>query len=258
MRRILGTGLLVAASLGLAACGTASVPNASTSTTSTLKVSRQSGTTTTTTTTTVPKRRDAPLVTVTGAFRMKLDGGYTASGVVSVGPPKHATPLKLGGAVVGEACTVDSQTDAAIPFQVRITNTTESFSLNDVSSSVFITSRSDTSALSNDVSDGIVNTEYSAGDQEECETWDSDPGPMWGYSLSPNQYTSLSGFIIIPNYYSPAQPAGQVSEISGAYIALMVSDSSGNYATFYPGTNTVTSFDEATVDSGYLYIAVPK
>ena len=69
-----------------------------------------------------------PALAKTGTFTMSYSGGYSASGSLALGNVMHDSPMMMGGTVLGTACTVDSQTDAVIPFILTIENATPNFS----------------------------------------------------------------------------------------------------------------------------------
>jgi hypothetical protein len=139
--------------------------------------------------------------------------GYTGSIEIVRGQVEHAGTQQIAGVKLGSACPVDSETDAVIPFELVVYNTTPNFS---ASPGVEVTATAENGALPQKIK---AEMGYSSG--PSCVSF-----IVGGYSgdentngpdtlvlspdepLHPHGMIVGSGFLIAPNYYSPAHPAG--------------------------------------------------
>jgi len=218
---LVGLMLFASSAVGLAACGS---PTTSTTTT-----------TTSTTTTTAPSGRSTSTsLTSSGTFTAHIPGGYTASGLVQIGPPQSEADITtaIAGDLLGSACALNSQTDAAIPWTLTFTNTTAGFSFTSGGVQVDLL-RVGYGPLDVPLD---LSYEFDVGGQIQCANQvnggnGGQDTAGWSLALTPQQRVILGGFIIVPNYFSPAQPHGDTSELSKAALGIQVA-SAGQDATY--------------------------
>jgi len=139
-------------------------------------------------------------------------GGYTATGTLRIGDPQHFTAgLTNGTTTVGVACQVDETTDAVVPAQLMLMNTTTSF------------------PMSVGVSIGGLGP-FGNGESLEWEGHytsgnDCSSSASFGLSsndpLQPQHSISVNGFFVLHNYYTPDHPGGD--EVAWAAAQLTVS-----------------------------------
>jgi hypothetical protein len=203
--RIAGT--LVVVTLAVTACGGIAhtePPNGI----STPGVSTFSPTPTPTPTPTVePMKR-------TATFNLVGNGGYTETVTLDVGSVQHFKPnLQNGTLVAGSVCTIDPQKDAVLPTLLTVTDTTPG-ALHQVPS-VTLNIDSDTGsgpAASQNPGYYQLDVEENYSDGSKCAASQSG-GSGWRTSISVkgtqnNAATTLHAFLVVHDYYTPAQPEG--------------------------------------------------
>lgn len=178
-------------------------------------------------------------------------GGYSESVDFTVGDPValSAAPYMTysGGETMsaGEACTVNTARDAAIPFRMTTTNTTQGFEVT--------TSEAASANTSVEV--------YYNNTGATCKSSGSDFG---GRSTNPNatnESASTRGFIILSDYYSPNFPAGDPSVLNA--VKISVSNSTVDGSTWSLSGSGVsgpgsTNGGYGTVDAFYICGIVPR
>jgi hypothetical protein len=219
--------LLTLVTFGVATDLAARYPTSSNGSTPT--AATPTGTTPTTETTpTSPTETTIPdnVVTRVWTFKATNTSGYSMTGRLSVGKPRHYKDnLSNGDIVTGTTCSADTQTDAAIPMSLSVTNTTSNFSTY-IGATV-----TGLGTLKNPGTNGTTDSvlkwegEYSSGPQ--CETPGSggtDPGTSIGVNstdtTAPNGAVAIDGFFIITNYYSPNDPGGNSALLSDAELSM--------------------------------------
>ena len=115
--------------------------------------------------------------------------------------------LSSGGNTLGSSCPFNSETDAVIPFVLNVHNTTSSFSLTSAWE-VIVTATAP--AADGEALDLLVE-----GDgQPQCAgagQVSGSPITNFRFNQQPGQSTQVGGFLILPNYFSPASPTGSPS-----------------------------------------------
>jgi hypothetical protein len=156
----------------------------------------------------------------TWTFTATAGSGYTESGEFQVGAPEHIqTGMTNGTATLGNACSVNAQTDAVEPARLVITNTTAGFS-----STIGLYLHLSLTLGADAPNAFDWEGEYADGPQ--C-----DPNLDSGMSLdasataAPSQSLTIDGFLILNNYYSPSDPSGDPSDFN--ITALVTTDQSG-------------------------------
>jgi hypothetical protein len=211
MRRGLGGAFLLSATVaGLGACGS-STSSASHGTTA----PRLSAATPTTTTsaTSAPSTTPAGFTGTSGAatasFTVKDPSqGYTALVRVSWGPLRHATAQDVASTGTSERmgyCGLNVKTDAVMPFQLQMTNTTSGFDL--LSEGAGLTVLDENSAYKGPT---IWVFEHQGATTECGQVLAS----LYTYSLAPGATVSVRGFLEFASYFSPATPSGSPSVLS--------------------------------------------
>lgn len=128
-------------------------------------------------------------------------GGYTFRAELSIGSVRHAeTGLVLGDATSG-ACDFDSQTDALVPYQVRVTNTTSNFTAK--------------AAAHLTISGASAEATYS---DQGATCQQDDFGVQSTQPLSDGASSVLRGFFVVPRYYTPDAPSGDPAVLREAQI----------------------------------------
>jgi hypothetical protein len=136
-------------------------------------------------------------------------GGYTFEAVLRTGAPRHVTPgLGLGTLIAGAGCSdLSAQTDAVIPAEISLQNTTPSFSA--------------MAAVRFSFSSSWANAEMEAqySDGPTCNTsQDQGFGLQSTQPLLSNQSTTLYAFLVLHNYYTPAAPEGDPAVLASATL----------------------------------------
>jgi hypothetical protein len=179
-------------------------------------------TTTSTYTTTTVAPLQAEQLNDTYNFTETEVGGYTFSGWLSLGAPEvFQNGITEGNLTAGSACSINPQTDAVVPGFLTVNNTTQNFS-----AIGGVELQWSSGAI------GGVEVGYTGGAQ--CEGEDSGGGSnsfgIESTDAEPDgQGASGDFFIVIPDYYSPANPHGNTSLLVGVDLDLInLVDSSHN------------------------------
>lgn len=170
-------------------------------------------------------------------LELKSQRGYTATATLRRGSLEKADHQQNGTLRLGSSCSVNPETDAVIPFQISVTNTTPNFS---ASPGIEVVADGPNDSLPTKVSAEIG---YSEGPQ--CVTFVPAPyaypgdengnGPDYlAFSptdpLTPNASTYASGFFIASNYYSPAHPNGEPALLKNVVLIIKPAFSSEGFA----------------------------
>ncbi len=152
--------------------------------------------------------------TFTNDWSLTLTGtnGYTASGQIMAGQVEAFGSGDVNGPITASSyCQGNPQTDAVIPFELSLINTTSGFS-----QSVGFDFVSDTGIDDNDwyTSVDSLEFEFTASDNINAQCSDSTAGPGIACSLGPQQSCQIFGFVVFHNYYSPSTPNGDPSLLS--------------------------------------------
>ena len=130
--------------------------------------------------------------------------GTSESAVLSVGTPEHFSPSDTTGSfAAGSACNLDPQTDAVVPAQLVITNTTPGGFSEKIGAVL----------TSNSVQWEV---DYSSGAQCGSE---GSGGPLAIAStdpVAPNATVTTPLFFVLSNYYTPNQPQGNTALLATA------------------------------------------
>lgn len=189
-----------------------------------------------TTTTTLPPGE----FVVAGEWKwtFETEDGYRTSGFLELGAVTAAREapglpgMELPAAELGGYCSeFDPSTDALIPARVTLTNDTEGFS-NRLSSTFYLAATETEGALIRTASDDLLHVValYSAGpDCHPLVTADGaffSEGEGWGLSFGePVEPGEPAGphyaYLILPDFYSPSTPNGDIARLSTVGLALV-------------------------------------
>jgi hypothetical protein len=180
---------------------------------------------TTTTTAQLPQVNPANLKSV-ATVKINNSDGYTATITLSRGSIRKAKPLMNGSVSLGSACQVDMQTDGIEPFILTLTNTTTGYS-DSPSAEIDAQAPAPIGALpvSAEVgySSGAQCINFVSGASSEDNN-DSSANQFMTVSanspLAPGASTTVSGFLIAHNYYSPANPDGNPSSLQNIILTI--------------------------------------
>jgi len=145
--------------------------------------------------------------------------GYKYSGSFSDGNPVHAADApQLPGVDAADLfanCNVDSQTDAVIPISVTLTDDTPGFTTS-LQFAMWMASLTEPEL--------DVGAMLSNGPQCVQMAWDNEGSGSWNVEW-PSQFTDgqgvqLDAYVIIPNYYSPANPNGSTTAFAAANVQI--------------------------------------
>jgi hypothetical protein len=203
-------GLLALIALASAGCGDA-LP---------VKQVAQTGAQTSPTAVTTTSTPPLPMNSV-ATLHLRSEDGYTAEVVLRRGDLQRANGQQNGSLTVGTACQVNSQTDAVEPFSVTLTNTTPSYS---ASPSIAILADAPNSAPT-----GLL-AEVGYEDAPQCVTFTPEAAQAAGEggfvaispssALEPHGSSTTTGFFVVPHYYSPAHPSGDMALVQSVILAL--------------------------------------
>ena len=209
-----GRRLSVLASLGAAAVLIAAIPVMQNSSPSyNAYTGGGSGTDSPPTTPTVPSLPAGQLIN-TYSFTETEAGGYTFSGSLSLGAPEvFRNGITEGNLTAGSACTINSQTDAVIPGVLTVDNTTQSFSA--IGGAEFQWNSGAIGGVEIGYTDGAqCEGENSGGSSNSFGIESTDPEPD-------GEGATGDLFIVIPDYYSPADPNGDSSLLVNVDLQLV-------------------------------------
>jgi hypothetical protein len=178
----------------------------------------------TTTTTTIPVGEAGTWV-VSGSD----DRGYSSRVSLAIGTPRHADPAEEESGSyydpdleeyvaekVIKACAVTKATDAIVPVELTVENTTSNFP--EILGMVLYVDSYPGGAVS--VQSDV---EFTSG--PECQDpGDYDDEKLWGFqvteAIDPATSTQRTGFLLVlHNYYSPAYPDGDVASYESLRLA---------------------------------------
>jgi hypothetical protein len=177
-------------------------------------------------------------------------GGYSETISILTGHVEHAKDGATNGPdVAGQACSFNSTTDALVPVVINLTNTTSDFSSTVGYDIGFV--GSDASAISFEGS-------YTGGEQCDGASSDEESSSINGNSvgLSAQHTSTTDGFLILPNYYSPAHPNGTTALLADIVLSISAdqeintsdSDSSTDYT-----VNSVTGPGVESSDGSWSF-----
>ena len=151
-------------------------------------------------------------------FTATATSGYSESVELQVGNPvQYQSGLANGQDVAGSACTLD-QTDALIPFEMTLTNTTTGF---DTFVTASFSGIGSTSLPGFPGAELDVEAAYSGGSQcFNSANGDSSFSTNSSVTLSPNGNSVLFGFFVVTNFYSPNFPNGDTSMLDGTVLSV--------------------------------------
>lgn len=150
---------------------------------------------------------------------MTAVGGYAVAGAISVGAPVHSTlGLRNGDDTAGSACDIDQQTDALVPFTVRLTNSTSRFNTN-MAVTVGLDQQSD-DALSID-----AEMHYTAGSVCSDQRSSNTIGLATLQPAVSGSAVVANGFIVVHGFYTPDSPNGNQSTLADTTLQLAPSQS---------------------------------
>ena len=154
-------------------------------------------------------------------------GGYQEGITISAGAPQHFNSnLDNDGAVLGETCGGNSSTDAVVPAEISIENTTSSFDAT-VGVALEWAEYSGDSGNSGSGTNASMLFEGNYSDGAQCSNSNDDDGGDGDSmnvdsttSLADNSATDLYGYFVIANYYSPDDPSGDSSFLANTLITV--------------------------------------
>jgi len=171
----------------------------------------------TTTTTTTPST-----FTNTWSFSATGSNNYTESGTIAIGQvERFQQGLTNGNATAGSACTIDAQTDAVAPVMLTLTNTTPNFSMTGQYS--IGEPLTDQQPLEGEL-------DFTSGSQCFGSSTGSNSAGVT-CTLGAGQTCTVFGFVILPNYYSPAFPSGDSSELASVALTVVAEPFSNGWQT---------------------------
>lgn len=168
--------------------------------------------------------------------------------------------MQVAGIVLGSACSVNGETDAVIPWDLSLTNTTNGFSLSSGDVQLYLSEGNSATPASH----SYISYEFRAGGSPTCadqRTFLNGGSFMagWGIDVPPQQSITLGGYVIISNYYSPAHPNGNTSKLANAHIVVMVASNPATEDTkFKAGTNMTLTPSSIFFPGGFPQLAVPQ
>lgn len=157
-------------------------------------------------------------------FVLARGGGYSFAGTFSFGQPTHISQASVTNGSetfsASEGCEANSQTDAAIPALVSVTNTTSSFS---ASGAAFVAGSLESPPVievANYFQSGAVCRGLSG--LAERQGWITE-------ELQPGRSSTELLMIYIKNYYSPTTPTGDQALLARCRVVIAGgTDKSGN------------------------------
>jgi hypothetical protein len=166
----------------------------------------------------------APPLPYVATLYLTSEDGYTARVVFRRGNLKQASPdITNGSATLGSACAVSDETDAEEPFELSITNTTQGYA---ALPGIDIFGR----APNSNPPGVLAEMDYRSG--PECRELRSDASAAFAEDasyylalssiepLETGEEVSADGFLIVPNYFSPAYPQGDPNRLYGVVLEL--------------------------------------
>jgi hypothetical protein len=152
--------------------------------------------------------------------------GDTGTALLARGALTHASGITNHGLQIGSACTVDPERDAAVPFQLTLTNTTSGFS---AAPGISIAESSGGVAAGQLIEyaeflDGGVPQCQAISEQYNTSGADFTIIPT---TLSPGASAVFDGFFIAKSYYAPDYPNGNTVALAGSDLYI---GSAGGFA----------------------------
>jgi hypothetical protein len=148
----------------------------------------------------------------TWTVEAKGQGGYTEQVQILLGHAEHARNGRANGQdVAGGACSFDSETDALVPVVINASNTTAKFS-SIIGINIGLDGYSDES-------DNGVTFEGAYTSGTSCSSDDSF-GVSSTTADAPGTGTTLDGFFVISNYYTPSDPDGDPSLLGATQLTI--------------------------------------
>lgn len=154
----------------------------------------------------------------TWTISAQAPGGYSETVTVLIGHVEHAKDGATNGSdTAGGACTFDSGTDALVPMVIDMTNTTSNFPAS-IGYAFTIEAPGATTGNSGD-QNVSVSYEGSYSQGEQCSSSD---GNISGEknNVSNDGSSTVDGFLIISNYYSPANPNGNTALLADIDLSV--------------------------------------
>jgi hypothetical protein len=180
------------------------------------------GTTATTSALPTPALRQA------GTFTVTFDQGYSASAAFQLGTVQHIAPMEVAGLALGEACGAVAATDAVIPWELSVTNTTPNFSFASLTPDFTVGLYG--GAGQGAAASGLQNftAESEAGGQVNCSVNTNVNGSWVLGDLQAGQTINLGGYFIVSSYFSPAQPNGTPTELDSLRVGIYAANAKMN------------------------------
>jgi hypothetical protein len=152
--------------------------------------------------------------TITGSD----DQGYSAQVTIAADDPvKIGDVTASSGAPVASACSPDPETDALIPVSIEETNQSGSFS-----SILGFTLRSGSSGFGNEGVRLASDVSFTSGTEcidPSAAGDDKIYGVQWNDPIAPGAMASDTFYLVVYNYYSPANPSGDTASLQGLSLA---------------------------------------
>lgn len=178
----------------------------------------------------------APTTTATASPRPNLNtytqnfqGGYSAQASFGFLPVQHAGTVNIAGYTIPLACPDDfsSQTDAMVPYEIIVKNTTPNFNFKGLVETLQFTP-------SNEGPDGI---EQQVGNGSAACT--DEFGAQTTFNLQPGGQVVIVGALGYSNYYSPQYPNGQPNILSGTDMIVDLGNTQGYNDTSQEGNISI-------------------
>ncbi len=163
----------------------------------------------------------AGALTKTWSFSGSAAGGYSMAGTLKVGAPEEVqTGLTIGNATLqtanGAGCAVDSTTDAVVPAELSVRNTSQDF---DARVGITIDDDLGGHQLNAYTSDVQWEGQYTSGMACDSDT-DETINLSSNDAIRSSSTVIVYGFIIFTNYYSPAYPKGNPAILNDAILGI--------------------------------------
>jgi hypothetical protein len=171
---------------------------------------------------TEPTASAKPNMNMVATIRLTSEEGYSATVELRRGSIQHAEASAENGALyLGSSCQVNDEKDAIEPFEITVTNTTKRYSASPAVDITGATPHGEYPGVSAEIgySNGPQCVELNASGYPPNE---EDQYLAFGPSepLEPGAHTAAPGYLIIPNYYSPARPGGNPAKIRDVVLEM--------------------------------------
>jgi uncharacterized RDD family membrane protein YckC len=136
-------------------------------------------------------------------FTESAEGGYRYEVSVFLGDPSQVVQgLQVASSLVGSACTVDRETDAVVPAQIRVVNATTGFTAKP--------------AVRLAAQGAEIESYHTAG--PVCET---EAGTVWIQGVASGERAASYFALVVHDYYVPDHPSGDPSVLADITLSAV-------------------------------------